>query len=66
VIARVMTVLGEADINVEDLTLHHMSRSVGGDLEVFVAGEEVAERATGLLNDLGYPSMLSMGGNGAE
>jgi prephenate dehydrogenase len=66
VIARVMTALGEAHINVEDLTLHHMSRSVGGDLELFIAGEEIAERAGGLLNGLGYPSRVSIGGNGVE
>ena len=66
VIARVMTALGEASINVEDLTLHHMSRSVGGDLEVFVAGEDVAGRAEDLLNDLGYPSRVSVSGDGAE
>jgi prephenate dehydrogenase len=66
VIAQVMTALGEASINVEDLTLHHMSRSVGGDLEVFVAGEEVAGRAEELLTALGYPSRVSIGGDGTE
>ena len=66
VIARVMTALGAAEINVEDLTLHHMSRTVGGDLEVFVAGQEVAERAAGLLNELGYASRVSVSGDGAE
>jgi prephenate dehydrogenase len=66
VIARVMTALGEAEINVEDLTLHHMSRSVGGDLELFVAGELVADSAAELLNALGYPSRVSIGGDGAE
>ena len=38
VLSRVMTALGEAEINIEDLTLHHFSRSVGGDLVLFVAG----------------------------
>jgi prephenate dehydrogenase len=66
VIARVMTALGEADINVEDLTLHHMSRSVGGDLELFVAGQDVADRAEALLGVLGYPSRVSISGDGAE
>jgi prephenate dehydrogenase len=66
VIARVMTALGTASINVEDLTLHHMSRSMGGDLELFVAGEAVAEQAGALLNGLGYPSRVSTGGDGAE
>ena len=65
-ISRVMTALGDAEINVEDLTLHHMSRSVGGDLVLFVTGEEVAEKAAGLLNDLGYPSRVSFMGDGSE
>ncbi len=58
-ISRVMSALGGAGINVEDLTLHHMNRSVGGDLVLFVTGEEVAEGASALLNDLGYPSRVS-------
>ncbi len=66
VIAKVMTALGEADINVEDLTLHHMSRSVGGDLEVFVAGQEVAEQAGSLFTTLGYPSRVAISGDGSE
>jgi prephenate dehydrogenase len=66
VIARVMTALGEAEINVEDLTLHHMSRSVGGDLELFVAGEQIAEGASELLTRLGFPCRVSVSGNGTE
>ncbi|MBN1321782.1 MAG: prephenate dehydrogenase/arogenate dehydrogenase family protein [Thermoleophilia bacterium] len=65
-ISRVMTALGEAEINVEDLTLHHMSRSVGGDLVLFVAGQDVAEQAAMLLNGLGYPSRVSFLGDGGE
>ncbi len=65
-ISRVMAALGEAKINVEDLTLHHMSRSVGGDLVLFVSGEDVAESAATLLNGLGYPSRVSFMGDGGE
>lgn len=65
-ISRVMTTLGDAKVNVEDLTLHHMSRSVGGDLVLFVAGEDVAEGAAELLNSLGYPSRVSFMGDGSE
>jgi prephenate dehydrogenase len=65
-ISRVMTTLGDAGINVEDLTLHHMSRSVGGDLELFVAGQDVAERAASLLNTLGYASRVGFLGDGGE
>lgn len=65
-ISRVMAALGNAEINVEDLTLHHMSRSVGGDLVLFVDGEDVAEGAAALLNGLGYPSRASFMGDGGE
>ena len=58
-ISRVMTTLGEARINVEDLTLHHMSRTVGGDLLLFIDGREIAEKAAGLLNGIGYPSRVN-------
>jgi prephenate dehydrogenase len=66
VIARVMTALGEAQINVEDLTLHHMSRSVGGDLEIFIAGQDVADTAEALLNSLGYASRVGLMADGSE
>ena len=66
VIARVMTTLGQAAINVEDLTLHHMSRSVGGDLELFIAGQDIAETAGGLLDGLGFASRVSLIGDGGE
>jgi prephenate dehydrogenase len=65
-ISRVMAALGDAKINIEDLTLHHMSRSVGGDLVLFVAGEDIAEGAATLLNGLGYPSRVSFMGDGGE
>jgi len=65
-ISQVMTALGEARINVEDLTLHHMSRSMGGDLVLFIDGLENAERASTLLNGLGYPSRVDLMGDGGE
>ncbi len=65
-ISRVMSALGDAGINVEDLTLHHMSRSVGGDLVLFVDGEKIAEDAAALLNGLGYPSRVSSMGDSSE
>ena len=48
VVSKVMTALGQAEINVEDLTLHHFSRSVGGDLVLFIDGRDVAETAAAL------------------
>ncbi len=66
VIATVLSTLGEAGINVEDLTLHHMSRSMGGDLEVFVSGHEVAARTEALLAGLGYASRVGSSGDVSE
>jgi prephenate dehydrogenase len=65
-ISQVMATLGDAGINVEDLTLHHMSRSLGGDLELFIDGEDVAESAAARLNGIGYPSTVSLMGDGGE
>lgn len=66
VLSRVMTALGDAEINIEDLTLHHVSRSVGGDLVLFVAGQDTAETASSLLDGLGYPTVVSFTGDGSE
>ncbi len=66
VLSQVMTALGDARINVEDLTLHHVSRSVGGDLVLFIAGEEVAETAGALLDGLGFPTVVSFTGDGSD
>ena len=65
-ISRVMNALGEAGINVEDLTLHHMSRSLGGDLVLFIAGEAVAEEAARLLQTHGYACRVSLPGDDGE
>ncbi|MCX8032819.1 MAG: prephenate dehydrogenase/arogenate dehydrogenase family protein [Thermoleophilia bacterium] len=65
-ISRVMGALSDAGINVEDLTLHHMSRSLGGDLILYVSGQEVAERAAALLSNLGFPARVSLLGDGSE
>jgi prephenate dehydrogenase len=58
VLSRVMTALGNANINIEDLTLHHFSRTVGGDLVLYVSGEEEASTAGGLVEALGYPAVV--------
>jgi prephenate dehydrogenase len=62
VLSRVMTALGNANINIEDLTLHHFSRTVGGDLIVFVSGEREAAAAAELAEALGYPAVLAFTG----
>jgi prephenate dehydrogenase len=63
VVSRVMTALGEAEINIEDLTLHHFSRSVGGDLVLFIQGQDVADTAASLVRDLGYAVSVSFSGD---
>jgi prephenate dehydrogenase len=62
VLSKVMNVLGDHEINVEDLTLHHVSRSVGGDLVLYVAGQNTAETAGTLLSGLGYPTAVNFMG----
>jgi len=64
VLSRVMTALGSANINIEDLTLHHFSRDGGGDLVLYVSGEETAVMVASLAGELGYPAVFS-GGLGA-
>lgn len=64
VLSRVMTALGNANINIEDLTLHHFSRDGGGDLVLYVSGEETAATVASLAGELGYPAVFS-GGPGA-
>lgn len=59
VLSRVMSALGEADINIEDLTLHHFNRMVGGDLVIYLTGEPAATAAEALLTALGYPTVVA-------
>jgi prephenate dehydrogenase len=63
VVSKVMTALGQAEINIEDLTLHHFSRSVGGDLVLFIMGQEVADTAALLVQGLGYSVSVSFAGD---
>jgi len=50
----IMVALGDAGINIEDLAMHHESAELGGVLTVYVLGEDVCDRATTLISDLGY------------
>ena len=54
VFSEIMVALGDAGINVEDLSMHHMSPELGGTLSVYVLGKEVCTRATHVLGALGY------------
>lgn len=57
VLKEIMVALGDANINVEDLALHHMSAELGGTLTVYVLGEDACRRAGHLLAGLGYETM---------
>ena len=54
VFSEIMVALGDAGINVEDLSMYHMSPELGGALTVYVLGKEVCTRATHVLGALGY------------
>jgi len=56
-LSRVMTALGNANINIEDLTLHHYSRKAGGDLVLYVTGESTAATAGAVLETMGFPTV---------
>lgn len=54
VLQEITVALGDANINIEDLALHHMSAELGGTLTVYVLGADVRDRAEALLAGLGY------------
>jgi prephenate dehydrogenase len=54
VLAGIFQALGAERINVADFELEHISTERGGTLQILVAGEEDAARATALLEGQGY------------
>ena len=54
VFKEIMVALGDAGINIEDLSMHHMSAELGGTLTVYVLGEEACVRGEHVLAALGY------------
>jgi prephenate dehydrogenase len=52
---KIMTALGDENINVEDLAMHHLSAELGGTLTVYVMGDDVRRRAADVVAQLGYP-----------
>jgi len=54
VFSEIMVALGDAGINIEDLSMHHMSAELGGTLTVYVLGEAPSARGAHLLAGLGY------------
>lgn len=58
VLADVTTILGEAGVNIEDLSMRHATDVQAGALVVAVDGHDAAERALRLLVDRGFPGHL--------
>ena len=54
VFSEIMVALGDAGINIEDLSMHHMSAELGGTLTLYVLGEAASTRGAHLLAGLGY------------
>lgn len=54
VFSEIMVALGDAGINVEDLSMHHVSPELGGTLTVYVLGREVCRRAEHVLGMHGF------------
>jgi prephenate dehydrogenase len=54
VFSEIMVALGDAGINIEDLSMHHMSAELGGTLTLYVTGEAACVRGSHILAGLGY------------
>ncbi len=54
VFSEIMVALGDAGINVEDLSMHHITPELGGTLTVYLLGSDVCRRAAHVLGALGY------------
>ena len=54
VFKEITVALGDAGINIEDLSMHHMSAELGGTLTVYVLGADASARGAHLLAGLGY------------
>ena len=50
--------LGDANINIEDMSLHHKSAELGGSLTIYVLGEDVAKRAVHILGAHGFEASI--------
>jgi prephenate dehydrogenase len=54
IVAELALALGEAGVNIEDMALHPAADMQSGAISLWVAGEEQAERAAGLVRELGH------------
>ena len=53
-VAELALALGEAGVNIEDMALHPAADMKSGAISLWVAGEAQAERAAGLVRELGH------------
>jgi prephenate dehydrogenase len=53
-IAELALALGEAGVNIEDMALHPTPDMTSGAVSLWVSGEEQAQRAAGLIRELGH------------
>jgi prephenate dehydrogenase len=54
IVAEVALELGRAGVNIEDMALYPAADMTSGAISLYVAGDEQAERAQGLLRELGH------------
>lgn len=54
IVAELALALGEAGVNIEDMALHPAADMRSGAVSLWVAGDEQAERAVGLVSELGH------------
>ena len=60
-VAELALALGEAGVNIEDMALHPAADMRSGAISLWVAGEEQANRAVGLVQELGHSATLFAG-----
>jgi prephenate dehydrogenase len=54
IVAEIALALGRASVNIEDMALYPTADMSSGAITLYVAGDEEAERAAGLVRDLGH------------
>jgi prephenate dehydrogenase len=58
IVAELALALGEAGVNIEDMALHPAADMTSGAVSLWVSGDEQAERAAGLLRELGHAATV--------
>ena len=54
IIAELALALGRGGVNIEDMALHPAADMKTGAVSLFVAGDDEAEKAAGLVRELGH------------